>query len=253
MRVLIGGALAALLLYALACVGLYLAQRSLIYFPQPRRFGTGFELLTFKVADAELKVTARTRAGAPAILYMGGNAEDVSGSMGPLEQAFPGHALYLLHYRGYGGSSGKPSEAALFADALAMYDQLRAVHPQVTVIGRSLGSGPALHVASRRPVARLVLVTPYDSIAAIAAGQFSWFPVHWLLSDKFESFRDAPAVSAPTLILQAEHDELIPPASTRLLATHFKPGVVRYISIAGTGHNTISEGAAYVEALSGAR
>ena len=252
MRILIGIALSALLLYTLACLGLFLAQRSLLYFPQPRRFGAGEELLTFKVQDAELMVTARPRAGGSAVFYMGGNAEDVSGSMGPLKQAFPEHALYLLHYRGYGGSTGKPTEAALFADALAVFDQLRAEHPHVIVIGRSLGSGPAVHLASLRPVERLVLVTPYDSIAGIAAGQFPMFPVKMLLTDKFESFRYAPAVSAPTVIIAAADDELIPPASTRQLMTRFAPGVARYVSIAGTGHNTISDTPLYVEALASA-
>jgi pimeloyl-ACP methyl ester carboxylesterase len=76
--------------------------------------------------------------------------------------------LYLLHYPGYGGAAGRPSETALVADALALFDQVAARHPRVTVIGRSLGSGVAIQVASARPVERLVLVTPYDSLMEIA-------------------------------------------------------------------------------------
>ena len=86
-----------------------------------------------------------------------------------LADAFPDHALYLLHYPGYGGAPGKPSEAAIAADALALFDRVAPQHPRVVVIGRSLGSGVAVQVASARPVARLVLVTPYDSLEEIAA------------------------------------------------------------------------------------
>ena len=251
MRMLTGALLGMAVLYALACIGLYLAQRSLIYFPQPRRYGADNSVIAVQVANAMLNVSVRPLGGRQAVLYFGGNAEDVSASLPSLGAAFPQHALYLLHYRGYGGSSGTPSEAALFADALALFDHVQATHPDITVIGRSLGSGPAVHLAGVRPVARLVLVTPYDSIAELAAQQFPMFPVRWLLSDKFESFRYAPQVTAPTLIVAAQQDEVIPPASTSLLATRFAPGVARTVTIAAVGHNTISDDPAYAALLAG--
>jgi len=164
-----GMALVAGVAYLLACVGLFLLQRSLIFYPQPRRSGTAASLVKIKVEGAELQLSTRPLAGTDAVLYFGGNAEDVSGSLALMETAFPQQALYLLHYRGYGASSGKPSEEALFADSLALFDQLHKQYPNITVVGRSLGSGVAVHLASLRPVKRLVLVTPYDSIAAIAA------------------------------------------------------------------------------------
>ncbi len=251
MRIAVGVLLLAAGLYALACLGLYLAQRSLLYFPQPRRFGTPDTLLTVPVGAERLNVTVRPLAGPQAVLYFGGNAEDVSGSLPQLAGAFPGHALYLPHYRGYGGSTGKPTEAALFADALALFDHVRAQHANVTVIGRSLGSGMAVHVASTRPAARLVLITPYDSIAGIAAGQFPWFPVQRLLTDKFESWRYAPKVEAFTTLIVAEHDELIPRASSELLLTRFKAQRARLVVIPGTGHNTVSDHPMYAQALTG--
>jgi hypothetical protein len=247
----IGVILAALALYVLACVGLFLAQRSLIYFPQPRRFGTPDSVVQLPVNGAVLEVSARLETGPRAVIYLGGNAEDVSASLPFLGQTFPGQALYLLHYRGYGGSTGKPTEAALFADALALFDMVQARHPQVTVIGRSLGSGVAVHVASARPVARLVLVTPYDSIVGIARVQFPWFPVTLLLKDQFESGLYAASVSAPTSIIAAENDEIIPRASSELLMTRFKPGVAHYINVPGTGHNTISDSPLYGPGLAG--
>lgn len=252
MRMLTGAVLAVAVLYVLACIGLFLAQRSLIYFPQPRRFGANNSVMSVQVEGAMLNVSVRPLASRQAVIYFGGNAEDVSASLPQLSAAFPDHALYLLHYRGYGGSSGKPTEAALFADALALYDQVKAQHPEVTVIGRSLGSGPAVHLAGERAVARLVLVTPYDSIAELAAQQFPMFPVKWLLTDKFETFRYAPRVKAPTLIIAAAQDEVIPPASTRMLATRFAPGVARSVTIHGVGHNTISDDPSYPALLGGA-
>ena len=248
-RVIAGLALAAGAAYVLACVALYLLQRSLIFYPQPSRSGTPDSIVTFTVDGARLHATARPLATPDAVLYFGGNAEDVSGSLPTLAQAFPAHALYLLHYRGYGDSTGKPSEAAVFADALAVFDQLRVKHPNLTVIGRSLGSGVALHLASLRPVQRLVLVTPYDSIAELAAQQFPMFPVRLLLTDKFESWRYAPQVTAPTTLIAASDDEVIPLGSSRQLLARFKPGVARYVVIPGTGHNTISGEPAYIAAL----
>jgi len=249
MRVITGFALVAGMVYLLACLGLYLLQRSMIFYPQPAHSATAQSSVSFTVEGARLHATARPLAAPDAVLYFGGNAEDVSGSLPTLSEAFPESALYLLHYRGYGDSTGKPSEAALFADALAVFDQLRAKHPNITVIGRSLGSGVAVHLASLRPVQRLVLVTPYDSIAELAAQQFRMFPVRWILTDKFESWRYAPLVTAPTTLIAASDDEVIPQASSRQLLARFKPGVARYVVIPGTGHNTISGQPSYIQAL----
>ena len=236
-------------IYLIACAALFFSQRSLIYFPQPRYASGEATVVKLQVEGAELEVTARVMAGSNAVIYLGGNAEDVGGSLPTLAEAYPAHALYLLHYRGYAGSTGKPSEAALFADALALFDKVRAEHPNVTLIGRSLGTGVATHVASLRPVQALVLVTPYDSIAAIAAQQFPVFPINILLRDKFESWRYAPQVTAPTRIIVAEHDEVIPRASSELLLTRFKPGVAERVVVAGAGHNDVSNGRDYSSLL----
>jgi pimeloyl-ACP methyl ester carboxylesterase len=244
--------LVAALVYAGLCAALFLWQRSLIYFPTPRASGSGATTLALPAPGGELLVTLRPRSGHGALLYFGGNAEDVSQSLPDLSRAFPDHALYLLHYRGYGGSSGKPSEAALFADALALFDKVHAEHRNVVVIGRSLGSGVAVHLASLRPVTRLVLVTPYDSLQDLAVQQYPFFPVRWLLLDKFESWRYAERVTVPTLVLAAEHDEVIPRSSSEALYKRFRNGVASFRTIAGTSHNSISESPEYLPLLRGA-
>jgi pimeloyl-ACP methyl ester carboxylesterase len=250
MRVLTGLLLTAILMYGLACLGLFLSQRSLVFYPQPRRFGGSADIMKLAVDGAQLNISTRRLNVKQAVIYFGGNAEDVSGSMPGLADAFPGHALYAMHYRGYGGSTGKPSEAALAADALALFDQVHAQHPEVTVIGRSLGSGVAVRLASERPLARLVLVTPYDSMAELAAQHFPMFPVRFIMRDKFESWRYAPLVKVHTTLVTAQNDEVIPRASTDLLLTRFKTGIARQIVIPATGHNTVSDDPSYAQAVS---
>jgi pimeloyl-ACP methyl ester carboxylesterase len=198
-RMLTSLVVVAVLAYAAACAALFFFQRSLLYFPQPAHVAT-----PLVPVEGRVGVVASHRAlpGAQAVVYFGGNGEDVTQAFAPLAQAFPQHALYLLHYRGYGRSSGKPTEADIADDALALFDQVHRQHPQVTVIGRSLGSGVATRLASRRPAARLVLVTPYDSIEDIAAARFRVFPVRWLLLDKYASWRYAAQVQAPTTVRQ---------------------------------------------------
>jgi pimeloyl-ACP methyl ester carboxylesterase len=239
----------ALLFYAGACIALFAFQRSLIYFPQPRSFGSRADTLILQSAGANLVVSVRPHAGPKALLYFGGNAEDVSASLPSFSRALPDYAIYMLHYRGYGGSSGKPSEESLHADARALFDKVHRDHSEIALVGRSLGSGVAIRLATERPVSRLVLVTPYDSIQAIAAQQFPVFPVRWLLTDKFESWRDAPAIRVPTLLLQAEHDEVIPAASTERLHAAFASAVASRVVIRGVDHNSISNTPQYLETI----
>ena len=236
-------------LYLALCAALFVFQRALIYYPQPRSVDSADSLLTLPVDEAQVLVSVRAFKGPKALIYFGGNAEDVSRSLPDFARAFPDHALYLLHYRGYGGSSGSPSEEAIARDAMALFDKVYADHPQIAVVGRSLGSGVAVRLASSRPAAKLLLITPYNSLEELAERQFRWFPVKWLLKDKYESWRYAEHIAVPTRLIAAEHDEVIPGASTRRLYSHFPAGVATLQVIAGTGHNSISNSPEYLEAL----
>jgi pimeloyl-ACP methyl ester carboxylesterase len=249
LRILISSFVVLALLYLGACAVLYAFQRSLIYYPQPRSVGTAATILKLPVADADVLVSVRPHDGPEALIYFGGNAEDVSWNLPTFSQAFPDRALYLLHYRGYGGSSGVPSEEAIQRDAIALFDRVHADHPRIVVMGRSLGSGVAVRLASQRPALRLILVTPYNSFQEIAASQFPYMPVKWLLRDKFESWRYAARIAVPTRLIAAEHDEVIPRASTERLYAHFAKGVAALQVIPGTGHNTISASPQYIEAI----
>lgn len=233
-------------IYLLFCAILFVSQRSMIYFPQPRTYRTGVILLTLNVYGQSVLVSTRPHNGDEALIYFGGNAEDVSLNMPGFSEEFPNAAIYLLHYPGYGGSSGKPTEKAIVADAFALFDFVNTRHRDILVIGRSLGSGVAVQVASQRPVARVVLVTPYDGLKDIAAHAYPFFPVGLLLQDRFESWRYAPKISAPTLILAAGNDEVVPRSSTERLRTRFKDGIVHYTVIPDCSHNTISDAPSYL-------
>jgi pimeloyl-ACP methyl ester carboxylesterase len=239
-----------LIAYLGLCVLLYFKQRDLIYYP-------GFTRVSAQETDFNLQrggVTLRgwrINPGRPnAILYFGGNAEGLDSSRDDFEALFPDSTVYLLAYRGYGASEGKPSEAALFADALALYDHARAQHPggSIALIGRSLGSGVASYVASLRPVRKLVLVTPFDSLAAVAQSHYPMFPVRRLMRDRYESTRYLPQYTGPLLILRSGRDEVIPPRNTdRLLASlSRKPQVIDFPH---AGHNDISDDPGYDKAL----
>jgi pimeloyl-ACP methyl ester carboxylesterase len=249
MRLLLGVTAATLLVYLALCAALFVFQRSLLYFPPPPSLGSQDRTMTLPVHGARVVASVRAHGRPNAVIYFGGNGEDVTLSATGLSEAFPDDALYLLHYRGYGGSSGTPSETAIVADALALFDVAHAEHQSVVVIGRSLGSGVAVRVASLRPASRLVLVTPYDSLQAIAAARYALFPVKWLMRDRFESSKYAPSVIAPTLLLAAENDEIIPRASTDLLLSRFSRGLAALEVVGGVDHNSISEHPRYPKLL----
>ena len=231
--------LIALLLYAGFVSYLYFFQRSFIYMTHSEPIDYASVMLLER-PDAKIRISARELDTDRAILYFGGNAENVAYNLPDFKNRFPNHAIYLMHYRGYGGSEGKPSEKAIIEDAFALYDLVAKKHKNIAVVGRSLGTGVAVRLAAEREVSHVVLITPYDSILYIAQRAFPYVPVGWLLKDTYESWRHAPAITAPTLIIMAENDEVIPAVSTRRLYGFFKEGVARLLVIPGTRHNSVS-------------
>jgi uncharacterized protein len=235
--------------YGLICVLLYLAQDRLLYLPTPDLPHPGVRALHLERGAATLKIWELHGGAQPALIYFGGNAEDVGANIPDFDAAFPERAVYLVNYRGYGGSSGRPSEAALTADAEAIYDSLRARHDPIAVIGRSLGSGVAVALATRRPVERLVLVTPFDSIASVAADHFFWLPVRFLVRNRYDSAARIGQVRAPTLVVVAEHDEVVfRPRSDALLAA-VSPPMRHTLVVPGATHNDVSFFPLYFQSL----
>ena len=184
---------------------------------------------------------------APAIIYFGGNAEEVSGVLLDAP-AVAGVAFFAVNYRGYGLSEGTPSEAALFADALAVYDQIAArpdVDPaRIIAFGRSLGSGVATYLAANRPVCGAILVTPYDSVTAVAQSKYPLMPIRWILKHPFDSQSRAPGIKVPALILAAADDTLIPPVHAERLHASWG-GPKRIVTLRGVDHDTVDSHADY--------
>jgi uncharacterized protein len=236
-RLLMTLMLLAALAYAGICVLMFAMQRHLLFHPTP---ATGEPVQRLPRADGgHIFYAEHARPGERAVLYLGGNAEDPTPVVRSLAQAFPEHAVYGLHYRGYAGSDGEPSEEALREDASAWLAHLQQRHRRITLIGRSLGTGVAVRLAAEQAIERLVLVTPYDSIAAVAAGHYPWLPARWLVRDRFDAWKDAAHVQVPTLLLVAEHDTVTPPAHGHALHRHFLPGIAQLRTLPGTDHNSI--------------
>jgi len=226
-------------LYVLLCVFVYVRQRSFIYYPTPVVVSPVGQAVSLPVSGAVLQLWVVRRPGSSAVIYFGGNAEAVASSAETLSRAAPDRTWVLVNYRGYAGSTGAPSEAALVADARAVFDWLKADHADIAVIGRSLGSGVAVQLAISRPISRLLLVTPFDSLVSVGRDALPWLPVSWLLKDRFESVKYASRVSCHTRVLIAGQDEVVGTAHGWRLVEAFTPGVASAVEVPGAGHNTI--------------
>lgn len=239
----------AALVYSGLCLYLYLMQRSLMYFPTPPARNVPAERLSIESGGETVLVWRLRGEQRNALLYFGGNAEDVALNVPEFTDWFSEFAVYLVNYRGYGGSSGSPAEAALYSDAEAAFDFASARHVGVAVIGRSLGSGVATHLASVRKVERLVLVSPAASFTALAQEFYPLFPASWLLKDRYDSLSRAARISAPVLVFIAEHDQVVPPGHSLQLANAIDKSLVRIRTIANANHNSIGASREYGPAL----
>ncbi len=238
----------AICVYVGLCLFFFIFQRSFIYMPT-LAMPMHDRALLLEVPGARVRVSSQPLNGPKAIIYFGGNAEDVAHTVPELAAAFPDRAIYAMHYRGYSGSTGRPSEAALRSDARAMFKMVHDNHPNVMVVGRSLGSSLAIQIAAEEPVSGLVLITPFESILRIAQRVAPFVPIRLLLRDPYESWRFAPRVTCPTLLIAASHDEIVPPADTQRLFDAFPPGVATLQTIDGTDHNSVSGTPEFLDAL----
>jgi len=249
MRTLLTALALAVLAYGAICALLYLVQDRLLYLPHAEVTRRGATALRLECGGATLKIWELHPEQRAAVIYFGGNAEDVSANLADFDAALPDRAIYLVNYRGYGGSSGRPSESALIADAGSVYDWVRRRHDRIAVMGRSLGSGVATALATHRPIDRLILITPYDSIANVAADHFFWLPVRWLIKDRYDSLARMSRVHAPVLVIVAEHDEVILRPRSDALSAAIPSQLRRVVVVAGATHNDVSAFPGYLATL----
>ena len=208
MKLLIFGLVA---LYLGALIYIYLTQDSQVFNPsgiekkEPIKL-KNVEHITFEVAkDVILKGIHKTSDNSPFIIYFGGNADDAT----RIVLHIKGFEIVAFNYRGFVNSGGKPSEKAIFSDALKIFDKY-GKNRDVIVIGRSLGTGVATYVASQRDVKGLILITPYDSIVSIGKKMYPYFPIETLSNHKFESDKHMLHVKALVGLIEVKDDEVIP-------------------------------------------
>jgi fermentation-respiration switch protein FrsA (DUF1100 family) len=239
--------------FGLVCALLYFGQERSIFFPTPNdaqlRQRYSAQRIEIAVPGATLEgwwienAQARTPA---VVLYFGGNAEDVLYTASTAS-SIDARAVVVVNYRGYGGSTGEPTQKALYDDGLAIYDYAikRGVPAErIVVMGRSLGSGVASMLAGARPVRAAILITPFDSLAAVAAGHYPWLPVRLLLRHPFPSSDWAKRTRAPALFLAADNDNVVPAAHAHKLFQVWA-GPKQIHVLAPSGHNDIETHADY--------
>jgi uncharacterized protein len=251
-----------LILIAVIVIGIpaaaWFVQERLIFFPQPIASTTHLPALASPLGLVALDGT-RLRGWivkgavtpAPAVIYFGGNAEEVSWTLS--DARWPRDwTIVAVNYRGYGESEGAPGEAALTADALSIYDAVAKredIDPaRIVVFGRSLGTAIAVHLAAERPVAGAVLASPYDSLTAIGRTHYPWLPVSMLLRHRFDALGDAKRNTMPLLAIVGEIDSIIPPERSRALFDAWA-GPKTWQVVPRAEHNSLGDSPAFWEGI----
>jgi fermentation-respiration switch protein FrsA (DUF1100 family) len=209
-------------LYFTACAYMYMTQRSLLFPVDTDDVGQwvdqvpGAQNIVLTTPDG-IKLKAWWKAPAngqePVYLYFHGNSETLLSRAERLAALTAGGAgLLAVSWRGYGGSEGDPSEAGLLADARTAWDWLEARVPsrQVIIYGESLGTGIAVHLASEKDAAGLILDSPYTAIVDVAAERYPWLPVRLLSKDHFDSLLYAGQVTEPAFVYHCTMDTIVP-------------------------------------------
>ena len=240
------------LLYAAAVAALYVFQRALLY-PIPQTTRTTPAAAGFPEAE-EIVVTTRDgervilwhvppKGGRPVVVFFHGNGEVLAWRV-PRFRALTadGTGLVALSFRGYAGSTGKPTEQGLLDDGAAAYEFAVARYSSALVVpwGYSLGSGVAIAVATTRPVGAVVVEAPYTSIVDVAADAYPFFPVRWLMRDRFHSDARIGALKAPLLVMHGEKDTVISAALGRRLYA-LAPGPKRFVAFENGTHVDLDE------------
>lgn len=242
----------ALIAYAGICVALFLMQRSMMYVPDrsrvpvPQMAGTNFQELELKTADGERLVAwaVDPHPGKPVILYFHGNGGNFAyGRVEKFWQLTAGGAgLLAISYRGYGGSTGSPTEAGLHLDADAAYEAAVARYGATRLVGygESLGTGVMTQLAARRPLKAVVLEAPFLSTVAVAKKLFGWLPISLLMRDQFRSDLAIANINAPLLVIHGVRDEVIPYEQGKALF-ELARAPKQFLSVPGGRHNDLTD------------
>jgi fermentation-respiration switch protein FrsA (DUF1100 family) len=239
---------------------LYGYQRDFLYLP-PETFRTapaaaGFveakeEVLSTQDGEKVIVWSVPPHEGKKVVLFFHGTGDTLALRVPRLRSVIAdGTGLVALSFRGYAGSTGHPTEPGLILDALAAYDYAvaRYAPERLIVWGFSLGTGPAVALASERPIAKLILEAPFTSAADVAASGLPFVPVRLLMKDQFHSDQRIGKVHVPLLIMHGERDPGIDIRfSRRLFALANEPK--RFVSFPDGGHFDLDDYGASAVAL----
>ena len=232
---------------------LYVAQRSLQYFPESHRTAPAAaglpeaEEVVLDTADGERVIAWHLppRADDPVFVYFHGNGASLRWRVDRFRALIAdGSGLVALSYRGYGGSSGSPTEAGLIADGLAAYAFAQSRYPadRIVLWGESLGSAVAVALAAEKPVGKVVLESPFSSAADVGAARYWFAPVRLLMKDQFRSDLRIGKVTTPVLVMHGDRDTIVPIGlGERLYALINAPK--RFVRFPGREHNDLGAGA----------
>jgi uncharacterized protein len=224
-----------IVIYVGLCAVMYFAQRGMQYRPDASAMNPLLASLpramqeTLGTQDNEKIVTwwiAPRDANVPVYLYLHGNGANLHNRAARFAKLTEsGAGLMAVSWRGYGGSSGSPTEAGFRIDARTAYDALvndkRVNANRVVVFGESLGTTVATMLASEVPIAALLLDSSFDSALDVAARAYPWLPVRWLLRDQFRADLSAAKVRAPVQQFHCSIDPVTPLASAQTLHARF--------------------------------
>lgn len=187
--------------------------------------------------------------GHKVVLGFGGNAWNADTMAVYLHRLVPDRDVVAFHYRGYRPSTGQPSADALLDDSIEIYDHVQRLltAQSIIAVGFSIGAGPAAYVARHRPLQGLILVTPFDSLEALAQDHYWWVPVGLLLRHRMLVIEYLRGLGTPTALIIAGHDTIVPARrSARLRDVVTNLVLDRTIA---AGHNDLYDHPMFAEAL----
>ena len=238
------------IVYVLMCLLLFLFQRQMIYFPTSEVKVTGVTHTVLDLGEVDIKVWILNPGKEKALIYFGGNAENVAYNIDVFRTLFADRTVYLVNYRGYGGSSGYPHEKGFYSDALLLYDHFKTHHTSLSSMGRSIGAAVATYLASKREIDKLILVTPFDSALNVAKKLYWFFPMELILKERLDSVGRAAELTTDTLVIVAGNDRIIPYENSLNLIQSFNKTQAEVATLSNTGHNTVHHHPDYKKIIS---
>ena len=245
-------------IFALFCIVARLLHRYFVYVPDPTRVMpkdaglSGVEEIVFKAADGTRLIAwfRPAQPGKPTLLYFTGNSGNTADRAGKTKAiTSDGYGVFMLNYRRFGGSGGRPTEKRNAADAVSAYDTLRGlgvVPDDVVIYGESLGSAVATRLCPQRQPKALVLEAPFTSVVDVGRLMWPLLPLKFIMVDQYRTVDRIDQVDVPLFIVHGGRDATIPvDHARRVFHAASEPKTLRVVSKAG--HNDLFEQGAWIQ------